>query len=82
MKVDLQARYQTIDEVIADLEAYESRRLPNFRPPVSEELTFDENSTSAPVLFWPAPLPPAVPMIETPPLPVDVTVALDSNTTP
>lgn len=44
MKVDLSARYQTIEEVIADLEAYQARRLPDFHPPVSEEITLDESS--------------------------------------
>jgi tRNA A-37 threonylcarbamoyl transferase component Bud32 len=44
MKVELKARYQTVDEVIADLEAYEARRSPSYHAPESDELSFDDES--------------------------------------
>jgi eukaryotic-like serine/threonine-protein kinase len=44
MKVDLKARYQTVAEVIADLEAYETKRSPTYQSPESEEFSFDPES--------------------------------------
>jgi eukaryotic-like serine/threonine-protein kinase len=44
MKVELKARYQTVDEVIADLEAYETRQSPTYHAPASDDLELESDS--------------------------------------
>jgi serine/threonine protein kinase len=44
MKVELKARYQTMDEVISDLEAYEARRSPNYHAPDSDDIAIEADS--------------------------------------
>jgi CheY-like chemotaxis protein len=44
MKVDLKARYQTVDEVIADLESQQGRLSSAEHPAVTDELSFDDES--------------------------------------
>jgi eukaryotic-like serine/threonine-protein kinase len=44
MKVDLKARYQTVDEVLRDLQAYESRHSSSYPTPETEEDELDENA--------------------------------------
>jgi eukaryotic-like serine/threonine-protein kinase len=44
MKVELRTRYQTIGEVISDLENYEAKRSPNYHAPDTDEFSIDDDS--------------------------------------
>ena len=44
MKVDLKARYQTMDEVVKDLQTYESRHSSSYATPETDEEEVDENA--------------------------------------
>ncbi len=44
MKVDLKARYQTIDEVIQDLEAFDTRQSKGLQVPESDEMSLERDA--------------------------------------